>query len=265
MSRHSQPSRGGGWREDRHPAGRHRARRPPANKAPAIIASAIVGATAAGFSTAAASGQGIAAMAVNAVALQAPVAQQALGIGGPDQLPAGIAAEDPMAGRQLLAVAEAHNRLADIGASRAASRRMLLLAEAARPKWALPMRPGSYVISSCFCARWGTFHYGVDLAAPWGTPFYAAGDGVVIEAGPMSGYGNVIMIQHADGDVSVYGHEEKVLVDIGERVRAGQLIGLVGALGEATGPHLHFEVRIGGEGGTKVDPVPWMAARGFTV
>ena len=76
------------------------------------------------------------------------------------------------------------------------------LIEAARPKWLLPMPRGTFRVSSCFAPRWGSFHYGLDMAAPGGTPFHAAGDGVVVEAGPMGGYGNVIMIEHADGTIT---------------------------------------------------------------
>ncbi|HVQ90695.1 MAG TPA: M23 family metallopeptidase [Mycobacteriales bacterium] len=203
-------------------------------------------------------------MAADVAALQAPVPEHALGLDTPNSAASTVPAEEPMYGHQSLSTVAAQTRLADIRSSREAKRRQVLLAEQARPKWTLPMRPGSYVISSCFCPRWGTFHYGLDMAAPWGTPFYAAGDGTVIYAGPMNGYGNVIMIQHANSDVSVYGHESKVLVTKGEKVRAGQLIGLVGALGQATGPHLHFEIRLGGENGEKADPVPWLEARGIT-
>ena len=92
---------------------------------------------------------------------------------------------------------------------------------------------------------------------------YAAGDGTVIEAGPMSGFGNAIMIQHADGTITVYGHEEKYLVEKGEKVKAGQLIGLVGSKGESTGYHLHFEIRVGSENGDKVDPIGWLKDRGI--
>jgi murein DD-endopeptidase MepM/ murein hydrolase activator NlpD len=250
----------------RRPEGRHRAHKPPSNRAPAVLASAIVGATAAAFSTAAASADGgLGAMVADIAALQAPVPDHALGLDAPNPGIVAVPAEEPMYGHQSLSTVAAQARVADIRASRDAKRRQVLLAEAARPKWTLPMQPHSYVISSCFCPRWGTFHYGLDMAAPWGTPFYAAGDGIVVHAGPMNGYGNAIMIQHANGDVSVYGHESKVLVTVGEKVKAGQLIGLVGALGQATGPHLHFEVRIGGENGEKVDPVPWLDSRGITV
>jgi len=250
------------------PPGRHRAHKPPSSRTPAVLAASVVGATAAAFSTAAASAEGgLGAMAADVAALSAPVpvAEQVLGMGGPEQLPAAVPAEEPMFGHQTLSAAAAQIRLGDIRATREAKRRQVLLAEAARPKWLLPMKRGSYVLSSCFCPRWGSFHYGIDLASPWGSPFYAAGDGVVISAGPMSGYGNAILIQHANGDVTVYGHEEKVLVTVGEKVKAGQLIGLVGSLGQSTGPHLHFEVRVGGENGEKTDPVTWLASRGLSV
>ncbi len=235
--------------------------RPPHHKAPAILASAVVGATAAALSTAAASGDGLSSMAANVTSLQAP--SSALGMGGPDPIPKGVTAEVPLNGRTMLAAAGARNRVASIQASRAAAARQVALIEAARPKWLLPIAAGKFTISSCFEPRWGTFHYGVDMAAPQGTPFHAAGDGVVIEAGPMNGYGNVIMIQHADGMITVYGHEEKYLVQKGEKVKAGQLIGLVGSQGESTGYHLHFEIRVGTESGDKADPMDWLQARGI--
>jgi murein DD-endopeptidase MepM/ murein hydrolase activator NlpD len=235
--------------------------RPPNHKAPAVIASAVVGATAAALSTAAASGDGLQSMAASVTSLQAP--NTALGMGGPDPIPKGVTAEVPLNGRTMLAAASARNRVATIQASRAAAARQVALIEAARPKWLLPIPQGKFVISSCFEPRWGTFHYGVDMAAPQGTPFHAAGDGVVIEAGPMNGYGNVIMIQHADGTITVYGHEEKYLVHKGEKVKAGQLIGLVGSEGESTGYHLHFEIRVDTENGDKADPMDWLQARGI--
>ena len=204
-------------------------------------------------------------MAAN-IALHAPVPQTALGMGGESPLPSTIvAAEDPMAGKSTLSITSARTRLADIEATREAQRRQLALIESQRPKWLLPMKRGSFTVSSCYAPRWGTFHYGVDMAAPWGTPFYAAGDGTVIRAGTASGFGNVIMIEHSDGTVTVYGHEEKLLVEVGEKVKAGQLIGLVGALGEATGPHLHFEIRVGGEFGTHENPITWLSQHGISL
>ncbi|SNS99442.1 Peptidase family M23 [Geodermatophilus saharensis] len=136
-------------------------------------------------------------------------------------------------------------------------------AEAARPKAVLPVAGGR--LTSTFGARWGTLHAGIDLAAPMLTPEYAAADGVVLEAGPASGYGNAVYIQHDNGDVTVYGHMEEILVQPGQVVRAGDTIALLGNRGQSTGPHLHFEVHVGGIDGQKIDPIPWLQERGVSV
>ncbi|MGY1693753.1 MULTISPECIES: peptidoglycan DD-metalloendopeptidase family protein [unclassified Geodermatophilus] len=136
-------------------------------------------------------------------------------------------------------------------------------AEAARPKAVLPVAGGR--LTSTFGARWGTLHAGIDLAAPMLTPEYAAADGVVLEAGPASGYGNAVYVQHDNGDVTVYGHMEEILVQPGQVVRAGDTIALLGNRGQSTGPHLHFEVHVGGIDGQKIDPIPWLQERGVTV
>ncbi len=128
--------------------------------------------------------------------------------------------------------------------------------------WALPVL-GRF--TSCFCSRWGTMHWGIDIAAPMYTPEYAAGDGVVVGAGPASGFGQAVYIQHDNGDVTVYGHMAVIEVVTGQRVSAGQEIALLGSQGFSTGPHLHFEVHVGGMGGPRVDPVLWLAERGIYV
>jgi murein DD-endopeptidase MepM/ murein hydrolase activator NlpD len=97
------------------------------------------------------------------------------------------------------------------------------------------------------------------------TPEYSVMDGVVLEAGPSSGYGNAVYIQHDNGDVTVYGHMEKILVEPGQVVRAGDTIALLGNRGRSTGPHLHFEVHVGGLNGQKIDPIPWLRARGIDI
>lgn len=131
--------------------------------------------------------------------------------------------------------------------------------------------PGSWVIptygryTSCFCDRWGSFHYGIDLAGPLGTPIVAVGDGTVIKAGPANGFGNWVVIAHSNGDVSIYGHMRYYFVKVGDVVHAGEKIALIGAEGFSTGPHLHFEVHQGGLEGTKIDPVPWLRVRGITL
>jgi murein DD-endopeptidase MepM/ murein hydrolase activator NlpD len=136
-------------------------------------------------------------------------------------------------------------------------------AEAARPKAALPVVGAR--LSSGFGYRWGTLHAGVDFAAPIGTPEYAAADGVVVRAGAASGFGLAVYIQHADGDVTVYGHMEQILVGEGQAVQAGEAIALLGNAGQSTGPHLHFEVHRGGMDGERVDPLPWLRAHGIDV
>jgi murein DD-endopeptidase MepM/ murein hydrolase activator NlpD len=136
-------------------------------------------------------------------------------------------------------------------------------AEAARPKAVLPVEGAR--LTSTFGPRWGTLHAGIDLAAPMRTPEYAAMDGIVLEAGPASGYGLAVYIQHDNGDVTVYGHMDSILVQAGQVVRAGDTIALLGNRGQSTGPHLHFEVHVGGLNGRKVDPLPWLRERGVNL
>lgn len=118
----------------------------------------------------------------------------------------------------------------------------------------LPVR--NYTLTSTFrvrtlggVTRW---HYGVDLAAPKGTPIYASRAGTVNFAGSSSGYGLLVKISHGGGVETRYGHCSKLLVTKGQEVSKGQLIALVGSTGHSTGPHCHFEVRING---TPVDPL----------
>jgi murein DD-endopeptidase MepM/ murein hydrolase activator NlpD len=135
--------------------------------------------------------------------------------------------------------------------------------EAARPQAVLPVAGAR--LTSTFGMRWGTLHAGIDLAAPMRTPEMAAVDGVVLKAGPASGFGLAVYIQHANGDVTVYGHMDQILVQDGQVVKAGDVIALLGNRGQATGPHLHFEVHVGGINGQKIDPLPWLRERGVAI
>ncbi|MCW2523956.1 MAG: rane protein [Frankiales bacterium] len=153
----------------------------------------------------------------------------------------------------------------DLDASALPARQSLPAVQAGRTVAGTWVRPSEGEMSSCFCMRWGEMHEGIDLAGPLGSPIVAVGDGVVIEAGPSEGFGHWIVIQHSNGDVSIYGHMYSVLVSVGQVVHAGQLIAHIGADGEATGPHLHFGVRQGGMTGPYLDPVPWLTARGVAV
>jgi murein DD-endopeptidase MepM/ murein hydrolase activator NlpD len=166
--------------------------------------------------------------------------------------------------RASITVAEAQARLQEVAASRAARAEVEAAArEAARPKFVMPIKGARF--TSCFCSRWGTFHWGIDLAAPMRTPEYAAGDGVVLRAGAASGFGLAVYILHENGDVTVYGHMDSILVKPGQYVEAGETIALLGQRGQSTGPHLHFEVHQGGEEGKRIDPVAWLNERGVDV
>jgi murein DD-endopeptidase MepM/ murein hydrolase activator NlpD len=99
-------------------------------------------------------------------------------------------------------------------------------------------------------------HTGVDLAASEGTPIHAAGSGVVVSAGWMSGYGNTAVIDHGGGLATLYAHQSVLIASAGSRVSQGQTIGRVGCTGSCTGPHLHFEVRVNG---SPVNPMPYIS------
>lgn len=118
------------------------------------------------------------------------------------------------------------------------------------------------VLTSATGPRWGTTHEGVDIANQVGTPIYAVTDGVVVDAGPAAGFGLWVRIRHPDGYTSIYGHIDRALVRVGQRVNAGQKIALMGNRGRSTGPHLHIE--IADPEGRKVDPQVWLAARGVS-
>jgi murein DD-endopeptidase MepM/ murein hydrolase activator NlpD len=125
--------------------------------------------------------------------------------------------------------------------------------------------PTSGRVTSCYGARWGTMHYGVDIAAPIGTPIVAPAGGVVLQAGPASGFGQAVYLQHGDGTITLYGHVSRFFVSAGQVVGPGQQIAEVGNEGQSTGPHLHFEVHQGGLYASRVNPVPWLSAHGVSL
>lgn len=132
-----------------------------------------------------------------------------------------------------------------------------------------PAAPGGYAqpvdgrATSGFGPRAGGTHYGLDIAAPLGTPIRAVTAGTVIEAGPASGFGLWMRLRHADGTVTVYGHMHTIDRHHGATVTAGERIATVGSRGQSTGPHLHMEVWPRGERAARIDPRPWLAARGI--
>ena len=124
------------------------------------------------------------------------------------------------------------------------------------------VRPTVGRTTSAFGARWGTTHYGLDIANVIGTPIYALTDGVVEKSGPASGFGLWVVLRHPDGTRSVYGHINRTFVSAGQQVRAGEQVAEVGNRGFSTGPHLHLEVWA--QDGTKLNPIAWLARRGLT-
>ncbi|MGI8628463.1 MAG: M23 family metallopeptidase [Geodermatophilaceae bacterium] len=214
--------------------------RPPSNRGPLILAALVIGAVLAWLPGGVAGPQTPASVS----------ADSAYGVGSDSGVP--LSADDTP--RQAISEAEAAARLESLAASRSA--------RDASPEYFLPVN-GRF--TSCFCMRWGRMHQGIDIAAPTGTPIVAPEAGVVLEAGPASGYGNVIYLQHESGDVTVYGHMSEVLVDAGQIVEGGEVIAEVGNEGFSTGPHLHFEVRVGGRNGAPIDPEDWLLERGIDV
>ena len=91
------------------------------------------------------------------------------------------------------------------------------------------------------------FHSGLDIGADYGVPIHAAKAGTVSHAGWIGGYGNTVMIEHGDGIVTLYGHNQSLNVSVGQQVSQGQVIAYCGSTGNSTGPHCHFEVRLNGE------------------
>jgi murein DD-endopeptidase MepM/ murein hydrolase activator NlpD len=101
-------------------------------------------------------------------------------------------------------------------------------------------------ISSPFGPRWGRQHAGIDLAAPYAAPIYAASAGRVVHSGWEAGYGNSVVLDHGHGMQTRYAHCSRLMVSEGESVERGTLIAKVGSTGHSTGPHLHFEVIVNG-------------------
>jgi murein DD-endopeptidase MepM/ murein hydrolase activator NlpD len=123
------------------------------------------------------------------------------------------------------------------------------------------VRPNYGPLSSPFGYRWGRLHAGIDLAGPYGSPILAATDGCITYAGPEAGYGEVMTITDWDGTETLYGHMSAFVKTSG-CVKAGQEIARIGAAGDATGAHLHFEVHVGG---VPINPIPFLAKRGVSI
>jgi len=105
-------------------------------------------------------------------------------------------------------------------------------------------------------------HNGIDIPAPYGTPIYATADGTVGRAQRLGGYGNYVEIEHGNAIETRYGHMSRFVVQSGQRVKKGDIIGYVGSTGRSTGNHLHYEVRIDG---APVNPLPFVRADSMAI
>lgn len=184
-------------------------------------------------------------------------AQQVLGIGGPDELGLqNLAALGEK--RQAEAIKEMSKELSQLkGAASRQEASLQMLIEYFEDKRSLyASTPSTWPVRGWVTSRFGTRispfsgiekpHEGIDIAAQTGTPVVSAADGVVIKAGFMTGYGNLIEISHGYGLRTLYAHNSRINVKAGQRVHRGDVIAYAGDSGSSTGPHLHYEVKMNG-------------------
>ncbi|MET0423336.1 MAG: M23 family metallopeptidase [Actinoplanes sp.] len=132
--------------------------------------------------------------------------------------------------------------------------------EATADVWLLPL--DDYTYTSPYGVRWGKLHAGIDLAAAEGVPYKAVHAGKVTKAGYYGGYGYSITTVDDNGTEVVYAHSRRLLVKVGQVVKAGQVIGEVGATGASYGTHLHLEIHVAG---TPTDPIPFLRDHGVDI
>ncbi|WP_435057628.1 M23 family metallopeptidase [Streptomyces sp. bgisy060] len=132
--------------------------------------------------------------------------------------------------------------------------------------WFAPVNGGVSTPYRASGSMWSSgYHTGVDFMASTGTTVVAVGPGTVYSAGNGGAYGNQVVIQHADGTFSQYAHLSSISVSAGQTVSGGQQIGLSGATGNVTGPHLHFEMRTGPGYGSDIDPLATLRRHGVNI
>ena len=193
-------------------------------------------------------------------------AQQVLGIGGPDEL--GLQNLTSMGEKkQAEALREMHQELTQLkGAASKQEASLQMLIEYFEDKRSLyASTPSVWPVHGWVTSPFGNrtspfsgimkFHEGMDIAAQTGTPVVAPADGVVIKAGFSTGYGNMVEISHGYGIRTIFGHNTRLNVKAGQRVKRGDVISYVGDTGTSTGPHLHYEVRLNG---LPVNPIKYL-------
>ncbi len=193
-------------------------------------------------------------------------AQQVLGIGGPDEL--GLQNLTSMGEKkQEEALKDMHQELTQLkgAASKQETSLQMLIEYFEDTRSLYASTPSVWPVRGWVTSPFGnrispftgipTFHEGMDIAAQTGTPVMAPADGVVIRAGFGTGYGNMVEISHGYGVKTIYGHNSRLNVKPGQRVKRGDVISYVGDSGSSTGPHLHYEVRVNG---LPVNPVRYL-------
>lgn len=248
------------------PRGRHREE--TSGPGAGLKAATVAAATGAIITAGAQLGAGSAAAAPAPAPLQVPAGLLPAGVELPQfQLPELPAAPALPSAQELIQQAKTIAIPAELPQVQDVVDNLTAAAEAAFGSVGTPnaraVKPVSGTLTSDFGPRWGSHHGGLDIAAPIGTPVYAAADGVVVDAGPASGFGLWVRVKHDDGTTTVYGHVNDYQVNVGQHVAAGQQIATVGNRGQSTGPHLHFEVW--SPGGAKIDPSSWLEERGVAV
>jgi murein DD-endopeptidase MepM/ murein hydrolase activator NlpD len=167
-------------------------------------------------------------------------------------------------GSSLQAAADAQAKQRDASLSAQLGQAQKRAAQIKLHQWVLPITPGVYHLTARFgdySSLWANFHTGLDFAAPTGTPIMAVASGTITEVGYSGAYGNRTIERLPDGTELWYCHQNEFGTAVGDKVKAGQVIGYVGSTGNVTGPHLHLEVHPGG--GDPVDPYAALVARGL--
>ena len=184
-------------------------------------------------------------------------ASQVIGIGGPEEIRLQNLAHMGKK-KQDEALKEMHNQLSELkGAASREETSLQTLIEYFEDKRSLyASTPSVWPVRGWVTSPFGkrtspfsgilTFHEGLDIAAQTGTPVVAPADGVVLKAGFSPGYGNMVEISHGYGIKTVFGHNSRLNVKVGQQVKRGDVISYVGDTGSSTGPHLHYEVRLNG-------------------
>ncbi|MEU9113382.1 M23 family metallopeptidase [Streptomyces sp. NPDC048483] len=195
-------------------------------------------------------------------------AQQAAAEAAAAQAKAEAAAKKAAEEAQRLAEAAKKKAEAKAKEEREAKERAAREAERKRLNAFVAPVAGSYVSTGykASSSLWSSgSHTGIDFHAATGTSVHAVGSGTVVEAGWGGSYGNNIVIKMHDGTYTQYGHLSSIGVSVGQTVTPGQQIGLSGATGNVTGPHLHFEARTGPDYGSDIDPIAYLRSHGVGV